>query len=142
MEKQSINIFETYCENNNLRITPPRISAFKIIHSAAKPLTAYEILEHMAQDIKNPKPPTAYRAIEFLQEHGFIHRIESLNAYIPCEEKHKHDGSQFMICKICSHVDEIHLCTLPNTLQTRIDNEGFKLDHWNLEIHGICASCS
>ncbi|PCJ99455.1 MAG: transcriptional repressor [Zetaproteobacteria bacterium] len=142
MSQHSIQSFEKYCDKHSLRITPPRLSAFKIIHSAEKPMTAYEVLEEMAQDIKSPKPPTAYRAIDFLLENGFIHRIESLNAYIPCEEKHKHDGSQFMICDICNHVDEIHLCTLPATLQNRVDSENFTLNHWNVEIHGVCVKCS
>ena len=142
MNQKALQSFEKYCDEHNLRVTPPRLSAFKIIHSATKPMTAYEVLEGMAQDIKSPKPPTAYRAIEFLLENGFIHRIESLNAYIPCEEKHKHDGSQFMICTVCGDVEEIHLCTLPTKLQDKVTAENFTLHHWNVEIHGICAKCS
>ncbi len=142
MIKKAVKSFEDYCAQNNLRITPPRLSAFKIVHSAKKPITAYDVLEAMGKDIKNPKPPTAYRALDFLSDHGFVHRIESLNAYVSCDVNHKHDGSQFMICDSCGDVDEIHLCSLPKTLQDKVENEKFTLHHWNVEVHGICANCS
>lgn len=115
--------------------------AFKITQQAKTPITAYEVLEKMGRFIKNPKPPTAYRALEFLEEHGFVHRIESLNAYVPCDANHKHNGSQFMICDNCSRVEEIHLCHLPNALQTKIEDEGFKMSYWNVEVHGTCKNC-
>ncbi|MGB4058039.1 MAG: hypothetical protein WBK77_08155 [Alphaproteobacteria bacterium] len=66
-----------------------------------KPLGAYEIPERLGKKIKNPKPPTVYRAIEFWAEHGFIHRVESLNAYVACEAGHQHKSAQFMVCNDC-----------------------------------------
>jgi len=142
MNKDALKSFEEYCGAQKLKITPPRLSAFKIIHSADKPLTAYDILEAMGRDIKNPKPPTAYRALDFLVEHGFVHRIESLNAFVSCDVNHKHAGSQFMICDSCGNVDEIHLCTLPPKLQDKVESEKFTLHHWNVELHGFCLRCA
>ena len=120
----------------------PRVSAFKIVTQSSKPITAYDVLEKMGQYIDKPKPPTAYRALDFLEEHGFVHRIESLNAYIACHENHKHYGSQFMICDDCGKVEEVHLCSLPAKLQDKVESEKFKLHHWNVELHGQCAKCA
>lgn len=142
MSKQALKSFEEYCDAHDLRITPPRLLAFKIVHGAKKPITAYEVLDAMSKDIKSPKPPTAYRALDFLAEHGFVHRIESLNAYISCHASHHHEGSQFMICDVCGDVEEIHLCTLPTKLQHKVESESFTLNHWNVELHGTCAKCS
>jgi Fur family zinc uptake transcriptional regulator len=141
MTKKSEKSFQSYCARNNLRITPPRLSAFKIVHSAKRPITAYDLLEQMGKDIINPKPPTAYRALYFLTQHGFAHRIESLNAYVPCDTGHKHTGSQFMICDSCGQVEEIHLCTLPEALQEKLSSQEFCLNHWNIEAHGSCSRC-
>lgn len=138
----SIKTFEEYCDTHDLRVTPPRMTAFKIVHSTKTPITAYEVLEEMGKTLKSPKPPTAYRALDFLAEHGFVHRIESLNAYVPCDVNHKHDGSQFMICDSCESVEEIHLCHLPQKLQDKVDAEKFTMHHWNVEVHGTCAKCS
>lgn len=142
MTKTPLQSFKAYCQTNDLRLTPPRLSAFKIVQKAKKPITAYEVLESMGKDIKSPKPPTAYRALDFLTEHGFIHRIESLNAYVPCDVNHKHGGSQFMICDSCGTVEEIHLCSLPKSLQDKVQAEKFNLHHWNVEVHGQCAKCT
>tara|TARA_B100001989_G_scaffold252023_1_gene232824 strand:- start:4668 stop:5090 length:423 start_codon:yes stop_codon:yes gene_type:complete len=139
--KSIIKNFKSYCDDNNLRITPPREYVLEIIASSAKPMTAYDILDELGKKLNKPKPPTAYRALEFLGEHGFIHRIESLNAYVVCHENHKHEGGQFLICDSCGAVEEIHLCTMPKTLQEKVKSQGFNLHHWNVEVHGKCKAC-
>ena len=132
---------EDYCAENGIRFTEPRRLVLEIILAATKPLGAYDILAELAKKIDNPKPPTAYRAIEFLTEHGFVHRIESLNAYVTCHSDHRHQGSQFMICDSCGEVTETHLCHLPPPLEAKTQEAGFHLSRWNVEIHGTCAAC-
>jgi Fur family zinc uptake transcriptional regulator len=141
MPKSVINHASEYCEKNKYRLTEPRLEVLKIITSNKKPLGAYEILEELGKVIKDPKPPTAYRAIEFWQEQGFIHRIESLNAYISCEAEHRHKGSQFMICDDCGNVTETHLCELPKPLKESTIQNTFTPSRWSLEIHGQCGKC-
>ncbi len=133
---------EQYCEANGLRFTEPRRHVLDIIARAKTAIGAYDILDALGQYLDKPKPPTAYRAIEFLQEHGFVHRIESLNAYVICHADHKHSGSQFMICDSCGTVIEAHLCSVPDDLKKRVNQEGFVLSSWNAELHGQCVKCA
>lgn len=142
MSKTVLQHAEAYCLTHKHRLTEPRLAVLKIILSNSKPLGAYEILEKLGQTIKNPKPPTVYRAIEFWKEHGFIHRIDSLNAYTACEAGHLHKGSQFMICDDCGDVIEIHLCHLPQPFKESLEKKSFVPLGWNLEVHGLCAACS
>lgn len=142
MSKQILQSYNKYCEEQSLRASKPREEVLRIIASAKKPQTAYEILDELGKVIKSPKPPTVYRALEALSEHGFIHRIESLNAYIACDENHRHDGSQFMICDDCGHVDEIHLCSIPESLQKQAAAKNFTTAYWNVELHGKCKACA
>jgi len=130
-----------FCEENKYRYTEPREHVLNIITRSSKPLGAYDILEKLSLIVDNPKPPTVYRAIEFWRSHGFIHRIESLNAYIGCEAGHQHKGSQFMICDDCGTVIETHLCDLPQSFAEMSSQLAFKPSRWNFEIHGICDSC-
>lgn len=132
---------EDFCTENGHRFTDPRRYVLEIIADAPKPLGAYDILAELGKRLDNPKPPTAYRAIEFLTEHGFVHRIESLNAYVTCHSDHRHQGSQFMICDACGDVTETHLCHLPEPLEGKAVEAGFHLSRWNVEIHGTCAAC-
>ncbi|MBK9585003.1 MAG: transcriptional repressor [Alphaproteobacteria bacterium] len=136
-----VKIVEAYCAEKGLRFTEPRRYVLEIIAGSSTPIGAYDVLAKLSQFLDHPKPPTAYRAIEFLQENGFIHRIESLNAFITCHAGHKHSGSQFMICDQCGTVIEAHLCELPKDLARKTEEEGFVLSTWNAELHGQCKSC-
>lgn len=145
MKNQHQNIqalAKDYCESQKQRYTDPRKYVFDIIASAPKPLGAYDVLEKLGQYIDNPKPPTAYRAIDFWVEHGFVHKIESLNAFVACHAGHNHVGSQYMICENCHDVEEIHLCSMPPKLSEKIAEKGFQQHYWNVEIHGICQQCT
>lgn len=130
-----------YCADKGIRFTLPRQLVLEIIADARKPIGAYDVLAELSKKIDNPKPPTAYRAIEFLSEHGFIHRIESLNAYVICHSDHLHQGSQFMICDNCGTVVETHLCHLPEPLMSKMVEVDFHLSRWNVELHGQCDAC-
>ncbi len=141
MSKALLKSYDEYCAAHKIRASEPRRYVLEIIAAAKKPLTAYEILEKLGAKIKNPKPPTAYRALEALTEYGFVHRIESLNAYIACHENHRHHGSQFMICDSCGRVEEIHLCHIPDSLQKQAKSKSFATIRWNVELHGHCKAC-
>jgi len=141
MDKVTFKKAEIFCEANKYRFTKPRAEVLKIILSSHKPLGAYDILERLAKTINNPKPPTAYRAIDFWQEHGFVHKIESLSAYIACDADHRHQGSQFIICDNCGISIETHLCALPKEFKNSVLENAFTPSSWNLEIHGLCIKC-
>ncbi len=132
---------EYYCEEHGFRFTESRQRVCEIIAASVKPLGAYDILGELGKSTKNPKPTTVYRAIEFLEEHHFIHRIESLNAYVLCQTDHRHGGSQFMICSQCGKVIEAHLCEIPEPFRSLTEREGFVLSAWNVEINGTCREC-
>lgn len=140
--RQIIGEIAQYCDQEGLRFTEPRRQVAEIIAKSQKPMGAYDVLEALSKKIADPKPPTAYRAIEFLEEHGFIHRIESLNAYFFCGANHRHEGSQFLICDKCQSVTETHMCSLPKSFQEKVNQDGFQMNKWNLEIHGLCKSCA
>lgn len=132
---------EQSCKEQGVRFTEPRKFVLEIVAGADKPMGAYDILAALGKYIDNPKPPTAYRAIEFLTEQGLIHRIESLNAYVACGTDHRHKGSQFLICDSCGKVVEAHLCEVPAGLAEQAKQKGFVLSGWSAELHGHCADC-
>ena len=140
--KTIVETVEAYCQEKGIRFTEPRRMVLEAMAEARKPVGAYDILAQMGKKVANPKPPTVYRAIDFLLEHQIIHRIESLNAYILCQSDHSHNGSQFMICDTCGSVSEAHLCDLPAALSDKTREEGFQLSRWNVELHGTCKACT
>ena len=137
----AIEALHKFGKENGQRITAPREYVLEIIAGADQPMTAYDVLDALGEKLDQPKPPTAYRALDFLVQNGFIHRIESLNAYVSCAEDHKHQGSQFMICDDCGKVEEVHMCHVPEGLNKKAQGKGFTLSHWNAELHGKCGDC-
>lgn len=134
-----------YCAARGLRLTEPRAQVLGIVVEAGSPLTAYQVLDELGKLVKNPKPPTVYRALDFLQEAGLVHRIESLNSYVACHGDHAHGhdqhSNQFLICDDCGHVQEIELPQMDKTIGEKAGTSGFKTSHWSAEIHGICKDC-
>lgn len=131
-----------YCEARGLRLTEPRAQVLGIVVEAGQPLTAYEILDRLGKLVKNPKPPTVYRALEFLQDAGLAHRIESLNAYMVCGHGQAHGNGQFLICDDCGSVEEIQIGQMDKTISDKANSSGFKAHHWSAEVHGTCKTCS
>jgi len=65
-----------------------------------------QAIRTFGEDGEPAKPPTVYRALEFLERLGFAHRIESLNAYVPCRLDGESHRAAFLICDCCGAAQE------------------------------------
>ncbi|NIN34158.1 MAG: transcriptional repressor, partial [Gammaproteobacteria bacterium] len=68
----------------DVRLTPLRRRVLQLVWRSHEPVKAYDLLQILQSEKKGAAPPTIYRALDFLQEQGFVHKLESLNAYIGC----------------------------------------------------------
>lgn len=127
-----------YCEMHQLRFTKPRQYVLEILFNHQKPMGAYDILKALAQFIDNPKPPTAYRAIDFWREHGFVHKVESQNTFVACGEDHNHSDTHFLVCDDCNDVKELHL----HHDEAQKVYDGFISKRTVTETHGTCGDCA
>lgn len=133
---------EQYCEKNGYQFTTPRKQVLEILLSNTKALGAYDIIKKLSNNLKIIKPPTVYRAIDFWLEHGFIHKIESLNAYISCCHQGTHAYALMMICYQCHDIKEIAMKALPATINKILTDQKFKQKKSIIEISGECIQCS
>ena len=139
-EKYVLNRAKKYCEKNKLRFTEPRKNVLSLLAKSNKPFGAYKIKKLLSLGKGKPNPPTIYRSIEFWEKHGFIHRIESLNAYIVCCQNHQHENFCIFICDNCNITKEIHL--KKNLLSSNNFKEnGFTIHKYNTELTGKCSKC-
>jgi Fur family transcriptional regulator, zinc uptake regulator len=134
---------EGACARKNLSLTPLRRSVLAIVSSSPAPLGAYAIIEALARREGKPvAPPTVYRTLEFFLDHGFLHKIESRNAYARCEHfDHAHE-SALLICEKCGRSDEIEDAAIAAALEAAAGRLHFKAHRRMVEMIGLCRDCA
>lgn len=143
--EETLSAAKTLCHKENVRLTPLREHVLTIVLGSHKPVGAYTVLEKLGDlaDYANrkPAPPTVYRALDFLQLHGLVHKIATLNAYFPCYSPEQTHQSYFLICRICETTVEQDANFLLNSLSKHHQKLGFKVEQTNVEINGLCQNC-
>ena len=132
---------ERVCQARGLRLTRLRRRVLELVWGTHEPVKAYDILEELGTEHKRAAPPTVYRALEFLQEEGFVHKIESMNAYIGCGDPGHQNTSQFLICHECGEVAEIDDDEILGTIAKKANKLGFHIDNQTIELRGLCHEC-
>lgn len=140
--KSALQRAENICRQRCLRLTPIRKKVLELIWQSHKPIKAYDLLASLSTSEHVEKPPTVYRALDFLLENQLIHKIKSVNAYIGCEVDHEALDSKFLVCDQCNEVRELHEPKLNKTLLETSEKQGFIPNQTSIEIHGTCARCS
>lgn len=131
---------ETRCEAAGQKLTPPRRRVLELLLEAGQPVKAYDLIAAFGADGEPAKPPTVYRALEFLAKQGFAHRIESLNAYIACGGAADGHAAAFLICDCCGRTSEIVPVGV-DEIQSLAGVQGFKVKALTVEAHGLCQDC-
>ena len=133
---------ERLCAERAQRLTPIRRKVLEVLLESHKPLGAYEIIDRAAAAGARPAPITVYRALDFLREHGLVHRIESRNAFVACVNNHASgDLVVFLICERCGDVGEAAPAAVAESLRSAARAAGFTPKAPVIEISGICANC-
>lgn len=131
------------CLRRDSQLTELRRLVLRLVLEAECPLTAYQLLDRLREVRKGAVPPTVYRALDFLMEQGLVHKLERLNAYVPCvDADHHHHAAQFLICKKCGTVAEIEDRSVSRALERAAEKEGFHPDSAVIELAGLCAACA
>jgi Fur family zinc uptake transcriptional regulator len=129
------------CAKRGARLTVLRRQVLELIWAGHTPLGAYDILEKLRQKRGNAAPPTVYRALDFLLNHGLIHRIERLNAYVGCTTPEQPHGGQFLICRCCGATAELNDQRIDTAISEQAERAGFLVENLTIEVDGICPHC-
>ena len=130
------------CESRGLRLTPLRERVLELIAREQKPIKAYDLLDRLRGERDGAAPPTVYRALDFLLEHGFIHKLASINAYTSCHHPGERHAVPFFICDVCANATELCDSRVSAMLIEQAKQLGFSPQAQTLEVHGICARCN
>lgn len=129
------------CAERGLRLTELRERVLRLVAGAERPVKAYDLLEQVREGHAAAAPPTVYRALDFLLDSGFIHKLESINAFVGCHHPRVRHSVPFLICDRCQIALELEDERVPALLQAQAEALGFEPSAQTLEVHGLCARC-
>ncbi len=135
---RALDAAEAAAAESGARFTPVRRKALEILLESHAALGAYDLLARLNAAGFGDKPPVAYRALDFLVEHGFAHRIERLNAFVACMRPGEGHEPAFMICRKCHAVAETSAAPAVAEDAAEI---GFKIEATTVEAEGLCPKC-
>jgi Fur family zinc uptake transcriptional regulator len=129
------------CTRRGARMTDLRRRVLALIWDSHAPIGAYAIMSVLRKEGRSAMPPTVYRALDFLQEQGLVHRIASLNAFIGCSHPADAHAIQYLICRRCGTVAEIENGAIGGAIAASARELGFDMTGQTVEIAGICRDC-
>jgi Fur family transcriptional regulator, zinc uptake regulator len=133
---------EQLCIEKGLRLTPIRRRVFELVWQSHQPVSAYTLLEQLVREGHRAQAPTVYRSLEFLLQCGLIHRVESMNAYLGCNQpQHGHEVGMF-ICRACGDVAELSDDSISNGITDGAERIGFTVESRVVEVTGTCRACA
>lgn len=143
--QQALSQAREACRERGARLTQLREEVLRLVWQSHRPVGAYALLEMLgarAGSRRQPGPPTVYRALEFLREQGFVHRVESLNAYIGCQIGAGPHDHQLYICRGCGATLESAQPAIHAAVARYGEEVGFTVESMALEVIGLCPGCA
>ena len=139
--KEALIEAKIICDQRGVKLTKLRETVLKLIWKNHSYVKAYDLLEELRKIDRSAKPPTIYRSLDFLMENGFIHKIQSLNAFVGCSHPSEHNECYFLICKECQNIEECHSKSINEFVQSTSNTNNFSANQVTLVISGICQEC-
>ncbi len=139
---QALSAAEARCAAEGLRLTPVRRKVLELLLREHRALGAYAILDLLREAGFGSQPPVAYRALDFLAENGFVHKIERLNAFVACTHPEERHSPAFMICRLCDAVAEAQSSSAKGGLGAAAQAAGFHIEKTVVEAEGVCPACA
>ena len=132
---------EVICRQRGGRMTRQRRAVLGKLLAAKRPLSAYELRDMLRPEDASVTPASTYRCLDFLMEHGLVHRLETTRSFVACEHPDHPHAVQFLICRQCGTVVEAEDKRIVAATESLGHRHGFALDHRTVELTGICAMC-
>lgn len=134
---------ERTCRESGLRLTPIRRKVLHALVASDTPRGAYDLAEQLAQETgRRLAPITVYRALDFLVANGFVHRIESRNAFVASAQAPGGGRCLLMVCEQCGRVVEGRADAVTQALDLAAARAGFVVAGRALEVTVRCGTCA
>jgi Fur family peroxide stress response transcriptional regulator len=120
-----------------LRLTPQRQQVYDVLIQKRDHPTAEEVFIRAKQAMPDISMATVYNCLDALVQCGLVRQVQlerGATRFCPNMEEHCH-----YYCDECGTVFDVALAG-NSTVVPR--PKGFKIDHYEIAVHGLCAGCA
>src|SRR6267378_1787295 len=119
------------------RFTPQRQRVYDVLLHKRDHPTAEEVFIRAKRAMPEISHATVYNCLDALVQCGLVRQVQlqrGATRFCPNMEEHCH-----YYCDECGAVFDVAL-TADSTFMPR--PKGFKIDHYDIAVHGVCAECA
>ena len=127
------------CLDSGRSATPQRMTIIDALDSSGKNLSAYELLDLLNDKGQLFNISTIYRVLNFWIEMGIVHKIDSSNTYLICNDKHTNHFHVLLQCSNCKSVEES--CQISTQFSSPESSKFSIKDGQVIEFLGLCNNC-
>ena len=121
---------------------PPAAGVLELLMKAGQPVKAYDLISGFSETAGEvAKPPTIYRALEFLEREGLAHRIESLSAYVACRGEPGDHAAALPDLRLLRQDRGDRRPGWTRPLRGLAGQAGYTIQTVAIEARGRCAAC-
>ena len=128
-----------HCAERGAQLTAQRTEVLELLLRRGGRAKAYDLQDDMQARHGRIAPTTVYRALDFLQEHHLVHKVDATNTFVVCEHVSHAHPTLMLICTRCGHIEELHDTQALRPLLSLVEARGFAAEA--VEIKSVCAAC-
>jgi Fur family peroxide stress response transcriptional regulator len=135
--KKPDNQFSRRLTTSGFRFTPQRQHVYDVILHKRDHPTADEVFIRAKKQMPEISHATVYNCLDALVKCGLVRQVQlqrGATRFCPNMEEHCH-----YYCDACGTVFDV---PLPKDSATMPGPKGFKVDHYDIAVHGLCADCA
>ncbi len=124
----------------DLKATPARLAALKVLESSDKPLDVATIKSILKKNGIDTDPATIFRMMNSFLSKGIVKGVnlkESKQRYEYSARKEHHH----LLCDNCGLIEDISDCNINTWKKELMRKKGFIVKHHSLEFFGLCRKC-
>lgn len=123
------------------RLTGNQQMVYEALLNLRRSAGAYELLDLLSKKGVNAAA-TVYRALNELRHKGLVQKIVSTRTFIAYQQpKNMNKESVLLICQHCGEVSSINDDKIVEVFDKNIEQSGYKVSNYHLELMVSCDSC-
>ncbi|HYM65254.1 MAG TPA: Fur family transcriptional regulator [Candidatus Sulfotelmatobacter sp.] len=126
-------------KDNNLKVTPARISVMRYLENTQNPADAEMIVGQLKNEGISADPATVYRILDIFYKKGIIQKIELGEGKYRYERSKNHH--HHLLCTNCGRVEDVEGDFISKMQNDIREKTGFLVKNHSLEFFGLCPDC-